>query len=34
MSVEVDIHYELTGTGWAMCRLAIGDERCELTASK
>ena len=33
MSAEVEIHYELTGTGWAECRVAIGDERGELTAS-
>jgi hypothetical protein len=29
----VDFHYELTGTGWSECRLAIGDVRCEVTAS-
>jgi hypothetical protein len=33
MSSEVEFHYELTGTGWSACRLSIGDERCEVTAS-
>jgi hypothetical protein len=33
MSSEVDFHYELTGTGWSECRLAIGSSRCQVTAS-
>lgn len=33
MSSEIQMHYELTGRGWSECRVAIGDARCELTAS-
>ena len=33
MSSEVDLHYELTGTGWSECRVSIGNSRCDLTAS-
>jgi hypothetical protein len=33
MSAEIDLHYELTGTGWSECRVVIGESRCDLTAS-
>jgi hypothetical protein len=33
MPSEVDLHYDLTGTGWSECRVSIGDSRCDLTAS-
>jgi hypothetical protein len=33
MASEVDLHYDLTGTGWSECRFSIGDAHCDLTAS-
>jgi len=32
MAAGVQLHYELTGTGWSECRLEIGDVHRELTA--
>jgi hypothetical protein len=31
--VSLTIDYRLIGTGWAVCTLADGNQRCELTAS-
>jgi hypothetical protein len=33
MNAGVEFHYELTGTGWSECRVAIGDTWCQVTAS-
>jgi hypothetical protein len=33
MTSDVSIHYALTGRGWSQCRVAIGDSRCDVTAS-